>query len=88
MDCHYYKLANFHIRSPNAIFSPSQLAAGAAAAAAATEIILSDATTNITIIGMKTKAALKATNERLSAAATLVMINAIHFCVATWEINL
>jgi hypothetical protein len=32
---------------------------------------------------MKTKAALKAANEHLLGAATLVVINAIYICVAT-----
>jgi hypothetical protein len=66
---------SFHKRAPSFTTSqtPSQLAA-ATAAAVATEIILSDVIINITIIGMKTKAALKAANEHMSAAATLVVM--------------
>ena len=52
----------------------------AAAVAAVATIILSDATIGITIIEMKTKAALKAAYEHLSAAATWVVI---YFCVVT-----
>ncbi len=58
-------------------------AASAAAAATTTKNRLSDATTDITKIGMKTKAALKVANEHLSTTTTLVVINAIYLCVAT-----
>ncbi len=44
--------------------------------AVVTEIILSDATIGITTIEIKA-------NEHLSAATTLVGINAIYFCVVT-----
>ncbi len=50
-----------------------------------TAIILSDATIGITIIEMKTNAALQAAYEHLSAAATWVVI---YFCVVTWELYL
>ena len=43
-------------------------------------MILSDATMGITIIEIKSKAALKAAYEHLSAAATWVVI---YFCVVT-----
>ena len=55
-------------------------AAAAAAVAVVTAMILSDASIGITIIEMKTKAALKAAYEHLSAAATWVVI---YFCVVT-----
>lgn len=55
-------------------------AAAAAAVTAVTAMILSDATMGITIIEIKTKAALKAAYEHLSAAATWVVI---YFCVVT-----
>ncbi len=48
-----------------------------------TAIILNYATIGITIIEMKINAALKATYEHLSAAATWVVIHAIYFCVVT-----
>ena len=54
--------------------------AAAAAVTAVTAMILSDATMGITIIEMKTKAALKAAYEHLSAATTWVVI---YFCVVT-----
>ncbi len=50
-----------------------------------TAIILSDATIGITIIEMKTKAALKAAYEHMSAATTW---DVIYFCVVTWELYL
>ncbi len=55
-------------------------AAAAAAVTAVTAMILSDATMGITIIKTKTKAALKAAYELLSAAATWAVI---YFCVVT-----
>ena len=55
-------------------------AAAATAVAAVTAMILNDATIGITIIEMKTKAALKAAYEHLSAAATWIVI---YFCVVT-----
>ena len=62
----------------------SATSAGAAAAATtATKIRLSDVIINITIIEIKTKAALKAANEHLSATTILVVVNAIYLCVAT-----
>ena len=87
MDRHYYKLVKVHILSQTLAFTLSQLHRKAKASATVTstaiEIRLSEATTSITIIEMKTKAGLKATNEHLSAATTLIMINAIYLCVAT-----
>ena len=61
-DRHNYKLANVHIRSQTPVFTPSQrhrniIKAVATSAAAETKIRLSDGIINITIIGMKTKAA-------------------------------
>ena len=50
------------------------------AVTAVTAMILNDATIGITIIEMKTKAALKAAYEILSAATTWVVI---YFCVVT-----
>ncbi len=55
-------------------------AATTATAVAVTAIILNDATIGITIIEMKTKAALKAASEHLSATTTWVVI---YFCVVT-----
>ena len=85
----YYKLANVHILSQTLVsHHRNNIAAAAAAAAAVTAVtamILSDATMGITIIEMKTKAALKAAYEHLSAAATWVVI---YFCVVTWELYL
>jgi len=88
----YYKLANAHIllqtlvlhhRNTTAAASAAAASATTTAATTVTTIILSDTTFGITIIEMKTKAALNAANEHLSATTTLVVINAIHFCVAT-----
>jgi hypothetical protein len=83
----YYKLANVHILSQtlvshhrNNIATAAAAAAAAAAVTSVTAMILSDATMGITIIEMKTKAALKAAYEHLSAAATWVVI---YFCVVT-----
>ena len=55
-------------------------AATAATVIAVTAMILSDATMGITIIEIKTKTALKAAYEHLSAATTWVVI---YFCVVT-----
>jgi hypothetical protein len=55
-------------------------AAAAAAVTTVTAMILSDATMGITIIEIKSRAALKAAYEHLSAAATWVVI---YFCVVT-----
>ncbi len=55
-------------------------AARATTVAAVTTMILSDASIGITIIEMKTKAALKAADEKLSAPVTWVVI---YFCVIT-----
>ena len=54
--------------------------AAAAAVTAVTSMILSDATIGITIIEIKSKAALKAAYEHLSAAVTWVVI---YFFVVT-----
>ena len=54
--------------------------AATSAVAAVTSMILSDATIGITVIEMKTKAALKAAYEHLSATTTWVVI---FFCVVT-----
>ncbi len=51
-----------------------------AAVTTVTAMILSDATIGITIIKMKTKAALKAAYEHLSASSTWIVI---YFCVVT-----
>ena len=63
----------------------NKIATAAAAAAATTvttvtAVILSDATIGITIIEIKSRAALKAAYEHLSAAATWIVI---YFCVVT-----
>ena len=79
MNRNYYKLANVHILSQTLVLHHRNTIA-AAAVATVTTIILSDATIGITIIEMKTKAALKAAYEHLSAAATWVVI---YFCVVT-----
>ncbi len=59
-----YKMANVHILSQTLVLhhrnTVATLATAAATALAVTTIILSDATNGITIIEMKTKAALKA----------------------------
>ena len=69
MNRNYYKLANVHILSQALVSHHRNNIATAAAAATTvttvTAMILSDATIGITIIGMKTKAVLKAANERL-----------------------
>ena len=83
MNRNYYKLANVHILSQTLVSHHRNNIATAAAAAAVTAVtamILSDATMGITIIEMKTKAALKAAYEHLSAAATWIVI---YFCVVT-----
>jgi hypothetical protein len=46
-------------------------------------IIINNVISDITIIEMKTKAALEAANEHLSAAATLDMTTSIYFFVTT-----
>jgi hypothetical protein len=78
----YYKLANVHILSQTLVSHHRNNIATAATAAVTTvtTMILSDATMGITIIEIKTKAALKAAYEHLSAAATWVVI---YFCVVT-----
>ena len=87
MNRNYYKLANVHILSQTLVLHHRNTIAAAAAAAVATvtAMILSDATIGITVIEIKSKAALKAAYEQLSAAATWV---GIYFCVVTWELYL
>ena len=80
MNRNYYKLANVHILSQTLVSHHRNNIATAAAVTAVTSMILSDATMGITIIEMKSKAALKAAYEHLSAAATWVVI---YFCVIT-----
>ena len=78
MNRNYYKLANVHIRSQTLVSHHRNNIATASAATAAvtavTAMILSDATIGITVIEIKSKAALKAAYEQLSAAATWVVI--------------
>ena len=84
----YYKLANVHILSQTLVLHHRNTIAAAtstATVAAVTAMILSDATMGITIIEIKSKAALKAAYEHLSAAATWVVI---YFCVVTWKLYL
>ena len=78
----YYKLDNVHIRSQTLVSHHRNniATAAAAAVAAVTAMRLSDASIGITIIEIKSKAALKASYEHLSAAATWVVI---YFCVVT-----
>ena len=77
-------LANVHILSQTLVsHHRNNIATAAAATTAVTTVIamiLSDATMDISIIEMKTKAALKAAYEHLLAAATWVVI---YFCVVT-----
>ncbi len=76
-------MADVHILSQTLVSHHRNNIATAAAAAtvtAVTAMILSDATMGITIIEIKSRAALKAAYEHLSAAATWV---AIYFCVVT-----
>ncbi len=82
MHRNYYKLANVHIPSQTLVSHHRNNIAipAAAAVAAVTAMILSNATIRITIIEIKTKAALKAAYEHLSAATTWVVI---YFCVVT-----
>ena len=83
MNRNYYKLANVHILSQTLVSQHRNniaTAAAAAAVAVVTAMILSDASIGITIIEMKTKAALKAAYEHLSVVATWVVI---YFCVIT-----
>ena len=65
---------NVHIRSQTQVSHHrndiATAAAAAAVVAAVTAMLLSDATIGITIIEIKSKAALKAAYEHLSAAAT------------------
>ena len=90
-DRHYYTLANVHIRSQTLVFFTTsqrhRKVAAAAAATSSTKIRLSYVIINITMNEKKTKAAFKAANEHLLAATTLVVINAIYLCIATWEMN-
>ena len=79
----YFKLANVHILSQTLVSHHRNNIATTAAAAAVTAVtamIVSDATIGITVIEIKSKAALKAAYEHLSAAATWVVI---YFCVVT-----
>ena len=81
MNRNYYKLANVHILSQTQVsHHRNNIATAAAAVTAVTTMILSDATIGITIIEIKSRAALKAAYEHLSAAATWVVI---YFCVVT-----
>ena len=83
MNRNYYKLANVHILSQTLVSHHRNniaTTAAAAAVAAVTAMILSDASIGITIIEIKSRAALKAAYEHLSAAATWVVI---YFCVVT-----
>jgi hypothetical protein len=75
-------LANVHIHSQTLVLHHRNTiaAAAVAAVAAVTAMILSDATMGIIIIEIKSRAALKAAYEHLSAAATWVVI---YFCVVT-----
>ena len=84
MNRNYYKLANVHILSQTLVSHHRNDIATTAttteAVAAVTAMILSDATIGITVIEIKSKAALKAAYEHLSAEATWVVI---YFCVVT-----
>ncbi len=79
-------MANVHILSQTLVsHHRNNIATVAATAAAAavttlTTMILSDSTIGITVIEMKTEAALKAAYGHLSAATTWVVI---YFCVVT-----
>ena len=77
MNRNYFKLNNVHIPFTLVLHHRNTIAALAAAPTSpstVTVIILSDATVGITILEMKTKAALKAAYEHLSAVATWVVI--------------
>ena len=82
IESNYYKLANVHILSQTLVLHHRNTiaAAAAAAVAAVSAMILSDATIGITVIEIKSKAALKAAYEHVSAAPTWVVI---YFCVVT-----
>jgi len=77
-------LANVHILSQTLVLHHRNNIATTPSATVAettvTAMILSDATIGITIIEIKSRAALKAAYEHLSAAATWVVI---YFCVVT-----
>ncbi len=77
-------MANVHILSQTLVLhhrnTIAARAVAAPAVAAVTAIILSDATMGITVIEIKSKAALKAAYEYLLATATWVVI---YFCVVT-----
>ncbi len=70
-----------HRNTIAALAVATTVAATSPSAATVTTIILSDATIGITIIEMKTKAALKAAYEHLSAATTYWVV--IYHCVIT-----
>ncbi len=84
-------MANVHLFSQTLVSHHRNNIATSAAAAAVTTVttmILSDATMGITVIEIKSKAALKAAYEHLSVATTWVVIHAIYFLVVTQELYL